>query len=147
MGNLFGIFFCSGLRNTKKGVSGRAFKTRAVFLTILGSARRASGGFPSSWELNFQFCSRSRKRLQNGSKNGAFWAPKSELYSFWDTIWKKSVSFWRSQMEVHFWDPLPDPMSRGGGRGCNSGAAVPSRTLPRTSRGQKEGRNPIHGKL
>ena len=100
----------------KKG-SGRAFKTRSVFFVAFGSARKASGGFPSTRELNFHFCSRSRKRLQNGSQNEVFWAPKSELYSFWDTIWKKSVSFWRSQIEVHFGDPLPDPMSRGGGGG------------------------------
>ncbi len=24
------------------------------------------------------------------------------------------VPFWGSKVEVHFWDPLPDPMSRGG---------------------------------
>ena len=39
------------------------------------------------------------------------------------------------------------PHVEGWGHHRNSGAAVPSRTLPRTSRGQKEGRNPIHGKL
>ena len=56
------------------------------FLLILGSRRRASGGFPCTRELDFHFCSRTQKRLQNGSQNGAFWAPKSELYSLWGTM-------------------------------------------------------------
>ena len=58
---------------------------------MLGSARRASGGFPSRRELNFHFCSRTQKGLQNGSQNGAFWAPKSQLYSLWGTLWEKWV--------------------------------------------------------
>ena len=33
-------------------------------------------------ELNFHFCSRTPKGLQNGSQNGAFGEPRSSLYSF-----------------------------------------------------------------
>ena len=67
-------FFCVlGLWDTKKWGSGRAFKTRPVFLSILGSARRASGGFPCTRELNFHFFSRTPK----GSKMGAHIGPKS----------------------------------------------------------------------
>ncbi len=66
-------------------------KTRHLFWLILGSARKASGGFPSTRELNFHFCSRAQNGLQNGSQNGAFWAPRSELYSLWGTICENLV--------------------------------------------------------
>ncbi len=58
---------------------------------MLGSARRASGGFPSPRELNVHFCSRPKKGSKMGAKNGAFGAPKSELYSLWGTICEKLV--------------------------------------------------------
>ncbi len=80
LGEPFRPFFCSGLRDTTKRVSWRAFKNSPVFLTLLGSAQTASGGFPSTRELNFHFCGRTQKVLQNGSQNLRFWAPKSELY-------------------------------------------------------------------
>ncbi len=47
-------------------------------------------------------------------KIGRFGLPNPNYAPFRATIWKKSVSSWMSQIEVHFWDPLPDPMSRGG---------------------------------
>ena len=90
-GDTFSALFFPGIRYTKKGGSGRAFKTKPVFWSILGSARRASGGFPCTRELNFHFCSRAQKGLQNGSKSLAFWAPKSELYSLWGAICEKLV--------------------------------------------------------
>ena len=86
----FRHFFFRASGTQKRG-SGRAFETRPVFLSLLESARRASGGFPSRRELNFHFCRRAQKGLPNGSQNGAFWAPKSELYSLWGTIGEKSV--------------------------------------------------------
>ncbi len=91
LGHLFGPFFRSSLRDTKKGCLGGPFKTRHLFWSILGSARRASGGFPCTRELNFHFCSRTQKGLQNGSQKGAFGAPKSELYSLWGAICEKLV--------------------------------------------------------
>ncbi len=57
-------------------------QTRHVFGSILGSARRASGGFPCTRELNFHFCSRTQKGLESGSQNGTFWAPKSDYTHF-----------------------------------------------------------------
>ena len=71
---------------------------------------------------------------------------ESELYSVGGSIWKKSVSFGDHKWRSTFGIPCRVPC-RGGGVGSNSGAAVPSHTLPRTSRGHKKGRNPIHGKL
>ena len=47
-----------------------------------GSARRASGGFPSRRELYFHFCHLTEKGRQKGSQNGVFWEPTSSLYSF-----------------------------------------------------------------
>ncbi len=92
LGHLFGTFCFSSLRDAKKEGSGRAFKTRPDFWSILGSARRASGGFPCTRELNFHFCSRTQKGLQNESQNGALGAPKSQLYLLWGTSWEKWVS-------------------------------------------------------
>ncbi len=74
----------------KKGVR-EGLQNYIRFLSILGSARMASGGFPSTRELNFNFCSRTEKGLQNGSQKGAFWAPKSELYPLWGSIWETLV--------------------------------------------------------
>ena len=90
LGHLFGTFLFEPPGHSKRRF-GRAFKTRPIFLSLLGSGRRASGGFPCTRELNFHFCSRTQKGLQNGSRNGVFWAPKSELYSLWGTICEKLV--------------------------------------------------------
>ena len=87
----FSALFSVRASGTLKRGSGSAFKTRPLFLWISGSPRRASGGFPSRRELNFHFYSRSQKGLQNESQNGAFWAPKSPLYSLWGTLWEKWV--------------------------------------------------------
>ena len=84
------LFFFRASGTLKKG-SGSAFKKIHLFLWISGSPRRTSGGFPSRRELNFHFCSWSQKGLQNASQNGAFWAPKSPLYSLWGTLWEKWV--------------------------------------------------------
>ncbi len=86
----FSALFFFGASGTLKRGSGRAFKTRQFFLSILVFAWRASGGFPSRRQLNFNFCSRTQKGLQKGSQNGAVWAPKSQLYSLWGTIGQKS---------------------------------------------------------
>ncbi len=87
----FRHYFYFGPPGRKKRGSGSAFKTRPLFLSILGSPRRASGGFPSPRELSFHIYSRSQKGLQNESQNGAFWAPKSPLYSLWGTLGEKWV--------------------------------------------------------
>ena len=91
-GHLFGIFFFRGPPGHQKRGSGRAFETRLVFWSLLESARRASGGFPPRRELDFHFCSRAQKGLQNGSQKGAFWAPESSLYSLWGTMGEKMVT-------------------------------------------------------
>ncbi len=83
--------FFSGASGTQKKGSGRAFETRPVFWSHLEPARRASGGFPPRRQLNFHFCRRAQKGLQNGSQNGAFWAPESSLYSLWSTMGDKLV--------------------------------------------------------
>ncbi len=51
--------------------------------------------------LNSHFCSRTQKRLPNGSQNGAFWAPKSELYSL-GTICDKLVPKKLHQKKLQF---------------------------------------------
>ena len=90
-GTPFGHFFLWEPPGHSKRGSGSAFKTRLIFWRILGSARRAREGFPSRRELHFRLCSQTQKGLPNGSQIGAFWAPKSELYSLWGTMCEKLV--------------------------------------------------------
>ncbi len=75
------IFF-SGLRDTQKGGSWRAFKTRPVFLSIWGSARRASGGFPCTRELNFHFAAGPKKGSKMGAKMEPFGLPDPNYTNF-----------------------------------------------------------------
>ena len=44
---------------------------------------------PVSTAAQFSLLQPDQKGLQNESQNGAFWAPKSELYSLWGTFWEK----------------------------------------------------------
>ncbi len=120
-GHLFGVFFFRASGTLKKGV-GSAFKTRPLFLSILGSGRRASGGFPSRRELSFHFCSRSQKGLQNESQNGAFAAPKSPLYSLWGTLWEKWVAKKGCQKKVAIFAKNPERFGWGQRQGVGPGA-------------------------
>ena len=106
----FSAFFFQGLRDAKKGGPGARSKIVLFFFWISGSPRRASGGFPSRRELTFHFYSRSQKGLQNESPNGAFGAPKSQLYSLWSILFTL-----RGDPEIHkkrgqVLNALPDPL-------------------------------------
>ncbi len=108
--HLFCTFVFRGPPGHKKRGSGRAFETGPVFWSLLESARRASGGFPPRRQLNFHFCRRAQKGLQNGSQNGAFWAPESSLYSLWSTMGDKLVpQKWhckKRQQKREFYAPM-----------------------------------------
>ncbi len=75
---------------------------------MLGSARRASGGFPSRRQLNFPFCSRPKKGSKMGAKMEPFglqnlnytrfgapfgrnWGPKTEKKKGHEKCSKKVV--------------------------------------------------------
>ena len=71
LGTFSALLFCSSLRDTKKGGLGRPSKLDPFFWSILVSARRASGGFPSRRQLNFHFAA--------GPKRAPKWEPKWSL--------------------------------------------------------------------
>ena len=75
-------FFCLEPPGHKKRRSGKAFKNRTIFWSMLGSARRASGGFPSRRQLNFHFCSRPKKGSKMGAKMEPFGLPSLNYTHF-----------------------------------------------------------------
>ncbi len=86
----FRHFFFRGPPGHKKRVSGRAFETRPVFWSLLESARRPSGGFPSRREINVHFCSRPKKGSKMGAKMERFGLPNPNYTRFgapWARNW------------------------------------------------------------
>ena len=104
---------------------------------MLGSARRASGGFPSRRQLNFPFCSRPKKGSKMGAKMEPFglqnlnytrfgapfgrnWGPKTEKKKGHEKCSKKvtletrgSACILRSGVGVPYKDPEIRPSERG----------------------------------
>ncbi len=152
LGGFWGFFsalcFVRASESLKKGAPGGHSKLQPFFSKFWGLPGGPQEGSRLHGSSIFTFVVGPEKGSKMGAKMERFGLPNPN-YTLLGAAFGRNLYH---QMEVHFWDPLPDPMSRGGvagrgGRTCNWGAAVPSRTLPRTSRGQKEGRNPIHGKL
>ncbi len=80
LGHLFVLFVRAS--RTHKKVSRRAFGNSTVFFSLLGSARRASGGFPSTRELNFHFYSRTQKGSKMGTNMERFGLPNPNYTHF-----------------------------------------------------------------
>ncbi len=82
------LFFVGASGTLKKEVRERV-QTQTSFWGHFGVSPEGENGAPVYTGAPFSLFSRTQKGLQNGSQNGAFWAPKSELYSLWGTIWEK----------------------------------------------------------
>ena len=84
----FGTFSFWSLRDTKKGGLGGPSKLDPFFVDS-GVCPEDLRRVPVSTAAQFSLLQPAQKGLQNGNQHEAFWAPKSELYLLWGTIWEK----------------------------------------------------------
>ena len=140
------LFFVWASGTLKKGCPGGHSKLEPFwgkFWDLPGGPQEGSHLHGSSI---FNFAAGAEKGSKMGAKMERFGLPNPNYTPFGTPFGRNRCHFGGHKWRSTFGIPCRIPC-RGGGRMCNSGAAVPSRTLPRTSRGQKKGRNPIHGKL
>ena len=82
LGTFSALFFVRAFGTLKKEVQ-EGLQNETRFLVDFGVCPEGLRRVPVYTGAQFSLCSRTQKGLQNGSQNGAFWAPKSELYSLW----------------------------------------------------------------
>ena len=87
-GPKMGPFFFGASGTLKKEVR-EGLQKYNRFLVDVGVCPEGLRRVPVSTAAQFSLLQPAQKGLQNGSQNGAFWAPKSELYSLWGTFWEK----------------------------------------------------------
>ena len=88
VGLKWALFFFGASGTLKKEVREGLQKLNR-FLVDVGVCPEGLRRLPVSTAAQFSLLQPAQKGLQNESQNGAFWAPKSELYSLWGTFWEK----------------------------------------------------------
>ena len=88
VGLKWALFFFGASGTLKKEVREGLQKLNR-FLVDVGVCPEGLRRVPVPTGAQFSLLQPAQKGLQNGSQNGAFWAPKSELYSLWGTFWEK----------------------------------------------------------